>query len=225
MKTSGRSSARCPLSSSLNGLVQRRDERLELRCSQELDLVEQEDDPRLVVSGRLAQRDEDVRQIVCKVPAVGLTFDGVEIEPGRPGAVGGDRQRERLEHSGGAARTLLPASAGRDLQEGPARQQRDALAEHSLSRDLSLDRDPPGRLGRRSELAEQDRLADTAKPGDHHGLLGMAAAQTCQKKVEAGELLVAPDEQRRPRASVRSIGVLARVHDQTLRRLRWFIKG
>ena len=81
----------CYRESALHRPVQRGDERLELRKRQVLHLVEEKDHPFALVSGDLAQRDEQIAQVVGQVAAVREALNGVDVEAGGESPVGGRR--------------------------------------------------------------------------------------------------------------------------------------
>ena len=208
----------------LHRFVERCDQGLEVGQGEELDLVEQKNDAGVAVARRLAQGDEDVGQVVGEHAAVGQTFDRVDVEAGRQGAVGGDGERERLEHAGGAPGGVLPARLGSDVEQRPPRELGEMRAKVDLLGDLALDGRPALGLGLGAKLAQQNRLAHAAQPRDDHRLLGVAASQTSQQNVEGGELVVAARQERRPGAGVGRVGVQSGVHVTFLSVLSKFIK-
>ena len=203
----------------LHRAVQSRDQRLELDRAEELDLVEQEHDSRLPVLGGFAERDEQVGQVVAQVPAVGHPLDRVDVDAGADGAVGGDGDRERLQHTGGAPDLLGPRRLRCDLEERAADHAPHPRAEDLVLRDLGRDSDPAHGPRTALEGAEEDRLPDAAQAGDEHRLLRIAALQALEEDLEALELGVAPDESGRPGPRIRRKGVLARVQSRTLSNL------
>jgi hypothetical protein len=85
----------------LGDLMQRRDQRLQFGALEELHLVKQKDDARLVLGRRLAERDEQVGEVVAEVagirPAEHRLDVDADLQPLRRA------QRERLEDRSGAA--------------------------------------------------------------------------------------------------------------------------
>ena len=61
----------------------------------------QEGDAGLAFLRRLAERDEQVGEVVAEVAAVGRALERLDVDPGGDRAVGGDRDRERLQGAGG----------------------------------------------------------------------------------------------------------------------------
>src|SRR5215210_7631761 len=93
------------------------DQSFKLVRTQELNLVDKESDPcRLLLSG-LAEHDEEIREVVAEIAAVGRALERLEIESARDRAVGGDGDREGSERAGDAPELLPPAALRRDLEE------------------------------------------------------------------------------------------------------------
>ena len=192
--------------------MQRHDERLEVGGSQELDLVEKEDDAHPVLGRGVADRDEQVTQVLGQSAAVGRAGQRVDVEARGHAAVGTEGERERLEDGRGSERPLRPARLGRELQQGAAHLGRHLGGEGGVLFDFPLDRRPVARLGLVAEHVEQHRLTDAAQPGDDLRLCRVAALESLEQDVEGLDLLVAADERRRLGAGAGGVGVLARVH-------------
>ena len=77
---------------------------------------------------------------------------------------------------------------------------------------LALDDQPPPRLGALGHLVEQDGLADPAQPGQHQPSGHPAELATAQDRVEGGELLRPPGQERRAQARSGGVRVVDGVH-------------
>ena len=96
----------------LNSLVKRRDQRLELDRAEKLDLIEEEDNARVVIADRLAKGDEEIGEVFGELAAVSDAFERVDVDPRSHGAVGGDRELERAENGGRALRAFFQRALG-----------------------------------------------------------------------------------------------------------------
>ena len=186
---------------------------------EELDFVDEEDDPGAVVGRGLAEGKEQVGQVRAEVAGVGLALDPFGVEPGAEGAGGVDGELEGAQHAGGAGGAVLPLRFRRQLQEGLAGQGHHPPAERHVLGDLGVDGGPVALGGVVFEPAEQHGLAHSAQPGEDHRAFGTAAFQPAEQDVEAVELLVAAHEQRWAGARVGRIRVLPRVHGHLLHEL------
>ncbi len=202
--------------SPLNGLVEGGDERFELDGGQELNLVNQEDDARPLLLGRLAQPDEKIGEILTEVAAIPDALKRVHIEAAGDRALRRHRDRERLQDPRGSLRLVPPAFGRRDLEQRPSHELSHARPELRALRDLGLDRDPSRQPGALLERPEKNGLAHAAQAGDQQRLLRVAVAEPIQEHLERLKLVVATHERRRTRAGVRRVRIRSRIHPTEL---------
>lgn len=182
--------------------MKRRDERFEFEGRQELNFVEEEGDPGLPVLRGIADCDEEVRHVFGEVAGVGGSLLRIDVDSRGERAVRGDRERERLQHSGGAADAVGPLGTRSNAEERPPSQLRHAGAESLVLGDLGFDCDPSLVACALLERAEQHRLADATQPGDQQRLLGVTARKALEQHFECLEFGVAADEGGRPGTGV-----------------------
>ena len=192
------------------------DQRLQLRAGQELDLVEEEDDPRLVLARRLPHRDQQIAQILTELAAVGGALDGVDVDAPGHGSLGADGDRERTQHAGRATQPATPPVAGRDLEQRAPHEQRHPRTERCLGRDLTLDRRPALETRLLGEGPEQHRLPDAPEARDQDGSFRSASAQSFEEETERLDLSVTTDEGGGPHAGTGRIRVQPRIHAGSL---------
>lgn len=79
--------------------------------------------------------------------------------------------------------------------------------------DLYLNNAPTVIQSELSELAEQDRLANTAKAHNDEGLLGVPSSESAQEDIERVQFGLPANEDRRLRPCVGGVGITAGVHN------------
>ena len=198
------------------------DQRLELGPAEELDLVEQQHEPRgRLTPRRLANREQHIGEVEREVVVVGDAVGRFDVEAGVPRAVLVDLEREGSQHRRRAPHALTPLRLGRQLEQGGAQPQAEVASELLVVvlAHLELEDHPIGALGLGAELPEQHGLSDTAQTGDDHRLLGASPGEAGQHQVEGLELVVATDDGLRSGSGVRGVGISEAVHRQILARL------
>ncbi len=162
---------------SLHGLVQCRNQSLEIDLGEKLHLVEEQCDPAVELNGGLSQRNEQIREVLTEISTVAHTPEGLDIEASRHGPVGGYGQRERLQDARGSLRTIAPPFLGSYLDQGASNELGYPRTELDSLRDLGLDRHPSGQACLFLQRPKEHRLADASESGHQQRLFGPAGSK------------------------------------------------
>jgi hypothetical protein len=192
--------------------VQGGDQRLELDRAEELDLVEQEYDPALMLPSGLPESHEQIGQVIAQAPAVRQPLQGVDIEAGAHGPIGCDGDLKGLQHPGRSLGSIPPALSRRDLEQDPTSELAHARSELEVLCDLDFGRYPGASASAPLEVVQENGLADSAQTRDQHRLLGMASAHAVEQDLERVHLGLAAHQSRRASAGVGRVRVVLGAH-------------
>ena len=103
---------------SLDHLVERFDDSLELLPAEELDLIEEENYSAAPLGGCLANGEEHVGQIHGQVLVVGVAFSGLDIQSRAPCPARIHGDGEGLQDRGSVLEPLAPPGLGGQLEQG-----------------------------------------------------------------------------------------------------------
>src|SRR5690242_3493621 len=105
-------------------------------------LIDQKDDPAVLLLGRLPQRDQQVGQVFVELAAVGEARRRVYVEARGQRAVWIHRELKRLQDGCRPGGPVLPLGPWRELEKCSADELAHSSAELRALGDLGLDRGP-----------------------------------------------------------------------------------
>jgi len=192
--------------------VHRRDQALELWISEDLQLVQQEEHPRVGLCGKRPNLCEELTEVLLELAAVSKASLRLPLKAQAHLALGADRRRERSQRPACTAQRATDRASPFVGSEGGPHEPGDDDPEVAPATPLVAKRLPSRGLGARCELGEEHRLADPAQPVDDQALLAATARETPEQIREPLGLTLAPHQGGRQRAGARRVRVLKRIH-------------
>ena len=140
-----------------------RDQTLEFRLPEDLQLVQQEEHPRVGLGGKRPDLGEKLTEVLLELAAVSEASLWLPLKAQAHLALGADRGRERFQRPAGSAQCPADRTSPFVGGESGADEPGDDDPEVALATPLVAERLPSRGLGARCELGEEHRLADPAR--------------------------------------------------------------
>ena len=192
--------------------MERRDQCLKLGGGKEMNLVDEEDNATVLLLGGLAERDQEISEVVIEGAAIGKACRRLDVEAGREGFRRAMKSWKDLSTEAARAARSFHRSRGANCSSVSARKLAHPRPELGALGDLGLDRGPAAFARALLEAGQKHGLADAAKTRDQHRLLGMSAAESVEQDLKGLQLSVTTYKGRRPRPSVGRIRIVMRAH-------------